>query len=56
LHDKKLETLKDFRILILPTLFVIDQSGNINSIFVDFDENVQKAVLTETEKLLKPSK
>ena len=56
LHDKKLKTLKDFRILILPTLFIIDKSGNINSIFVDFDDNVQEAVSKETDQLLKPSK
>jgi peroxiredoxin len=56
LHDEKLKTLKDFRILILPTLFVIDQGGNINNIFVDFDDNVKEAVFAETDKLLKPAK
>ncbi len=52
LHDKKLKTIKDFRILIIPTLFVIDQSGNIKSIYIDFDNNVEKAVSQEVQKLL----
>ena len=56
LHDKKLKTLKDFRILIIPTLFVIDKEGNIKSIYVDFDKNVKKAVSKEVQKLLAPPK
>ncbi|MEE8637544.1 MAG: peroxiredoxin family protein [Candidatus Margulisiibacteriota bacterium] len=54
LHDKKLKTLKDFRILIIPTLFVIDKEGIIKSIYVDFDQNVKKAVSKEVQKLLVP--
>jgi peroxiredoxin len=56
LHDKKLTTLKDYRILIIPTLFVIDLEGNITSIYVDFDENVEEAVSKDIEKLLAPPK
>lgn len=55
-HDKKLRTLKDFRILIIPTLFVIDQAGKINNIYVDFDKNVAKAVSQDVAKLLNPKK
>jgi len=54
LHDKKLKTLKDFRILIIPTLFVIDRDGNLANIYVDFDENVEKAVSQEIKQLLVP--
>ena len=54
LHDQKLTTLKDFRILIIPTLFVIDQDGIIKSIYVDFDKNVEKAVSQEIKQLLVP--
>jgi peroxiredoxin len=54
LHDKKLKTLKDFRILIIPTLFVIDKEGNVRSIYVDFDQNVKEAVSQEIKKLLVP--
>ncbi len=54
LHDKKLTTLKDFRILIIPTLFIIDKDGNLANIYVDFDENVEKAVSLEVKKLLVP--
>ena len=56
IHDKKLKTLKDFRILIIPTLFVIDKEGNIKSIYVDFDKNVKEAVSKEVKKLLEPPK
>jgi peroxiredoxin len=53
LHDSRLKTLKKYRILIIPTLFVIDQKGNVNSIYVDFDKNVEKAVAQDIAKLLK---
>lgn len=56
LHDKKLRTLKDFRILIIPTLFVIDKEGLVKSIYVDFDKNVKKAVSKEVQRLLAPPK
>lgn len=56
LHDKKLRSLKDYRILILPTLFVIDRSGNISNIYVDFDENVKEALSKEIKNLLTPKK
>lgn len=54
LHDRKLTTLKDYRILIIPTLFVIDKTGKVKSIYVDFDKNVEKAVSAEIKKLLVP--
>lgn len=53
-HDKKLKTLKDYRILIIPTLFVIDRRGIIQSIYVDFDKNVKEALTQEIKKLLVP--
>ena len=53
LHDKKLKTLRDFRILILPTLYVIDQQGNIKNVYVDFDKNVAAAVTQDIKNLLK---
>lgn len=56
LHDQKLKTLKDYRILILPTLYVIDKQGKIKSIYVDFDQNVEKAVSQEIKQLLAPPK
>jgi peroxiredoxin len=56
LHDKKLKTLKDYRILIIPTLFLIDINGNIKNIYVDFDKNVKEAVAKEIQKLLAPPK
>jgi len=53
-HDKKLTTLKDYKILIIPTLFVIDSSGKIQSIYVDFDKNVKEALSQEINKLFVP--
>ena len=52
--DRRLTTLKDYRILILPTLFLVDRQGNISQIFVDFDGNVAKAVSRRVEELLVP--
>ena len=44
LYDKKLKTLKDFQIMIIPTLLVLDNTGIIKNTYVDFDDNVAKAV------------
>ncbi|MDD5382051.1 MAG: TlpA disulfide reductase family protein [Candidatus Margulisbacteria bacterium] len=52
LHDKKLKALKDYRILIIPTLFIFDQAGNLKNIYVDFDGNTKKAVSADIKKLL----
>lgn len=54
LHDKKLKTIKDFRVLVIPTLFVLDYAGNIKNIYVDFDKNVEEAIAKEIKKLLVP--
>jgi peroxiredoxin len=54
LSDKKLKTLKDYQVLILPTLIVIDRQGKITNIYVDFDDNVKEAVSGEVRKLLEP--
>ncbi|MBI5400301.1 TlpA family protein disulfide reductase [Candidatus Saganbacteria bacterium] len=54
LHDKKLTTLKDFQVMIIPALFVIDETGKVLSLHVDFDDNVVKAVNSEIKKLLAP--
>ncbi|MBU0574505.1 MAG: TlpA family protein disulfide reductase [Candidatus Margulisbacteria bacterium] len=44
LTDKKLISMNDFRLLIIPTTFVIDKNGKIKNIYVEFDDNVQKAI------------
>jgi peroxiredoxin len=44
LYDKKLATIDNFQILIIPTTFCINRDGVIEKIFVDYDDNVQKAV------------
>jgi peroxiredoxin len=45
LFDKKLSTLDRFQILIIPTTFCINREGVIEKIFVDYDENVKKALV-----------
>ena len=50
--DKKLVSLKDYRILILPTLFIIDRNGNLKNTYVDFDDNIKQAVEQEITTLL----
>jgi len=45
LIDKKLSSLDKFQILILPTTFCINRHGIIEKIFVDYDDNVKKALI-----------
>jgi peroxiredoxin len=54
LHDYKLKTLKTYRILILPTAFLIDLEGKIKYIHVDFDKNIKEALKKEIKNLLTP--
>ena len=44
LLDKKLTALDRFQILILPTTFCVNRQGTIEKVFVDYDENVKKAI------------
>ena len=44
LLDKKLSSIDTFQILILPTTFCISREGMIEKIFVDYDDNVKKAI------------
>jgi peroxiredoxin len=53
-HDRKLTTLKEYRILIIPTLFVLDAEGKISNTYVDFDSNVAETVRNEVKGLLAP--
>jgi len=53
LYDKKMTTLKAYKITVIPTLYLIDQTGEVTKIFVDYDESVEKAVEAELKKLLK---
>lgn len=55
LYDRKLSTLKDYRIIIIPTLFIIDKEGKIANIYVDFDENVKAAIERDLHQLLAPA-
>lgn len=55
LYDRKLTTLKDYRIIIIPTLFIIDKEGKIANIYVDFDENVKAAIERDVHQLLSPN-
>ncbi|MFH1541630.1 MAG: TlpA disulfide reductase family protein [bacterium] len=51
-HNQKLESIKEYKILILPTLVVIDKEGKIIKTYVDFDENVEKSLSKDLDKLL----
>lgn len=44
LIDKKLKSLDNYAILIIPTTFVIDREGKLANIYVDFDENVERSI------------
>lgn len=44
LFDKKRSCLDKFQILTIPTTFCLNREGRIEKIFVDYDENVEKAI------------
>ncbi|HVN67934.1 MAG TPA: TlpA disulfide reductase family protein [Candidatus Sulfotelmatobacter sp.] len=44
LNDRKLSSIDAFQVLIIPTTFCIGRDGVIEQIFVDYDDNVKKAV------------
>jgi len=56
LHDKKLKSIKKFRVLIIPTMVLIDKQGKINNLYIDFDKNIETVVEKEVKKLLAPAK
>jgi len=53
IRDKKLKTLNDYRILIIPTTFLIDRDGKLQNIFVDFDKNIAENLEKDLKILLK---
>ena len=44
LLDKKLASLDAFQVLIIPTTFCVNRQGEIEKVFVDYDDNVQQAL------------
>ena len=42
--DKKLSAINKFQLLVIPTTFCVNSSGVIEKIFVDYDDNVRKAL------------
>lgn len=44
LQDKKLLSIDTYQILIIPTTFCINRNGVIEKVFVDYDDNVKKAL------------
>ncbi len=47
IHDKKLKSIKEFKILIIPTMVLIDKNGETVNTYVDFDNNVKEALEKE---------
>jgi peroxiredoxin len=46
LLDKSLSSLDKFQVLIIPTTFCINRSGVIEKVFIDYDENVAKSIIS----------
>ena len=44
LQDKKLTSIDPYQIVIIPTTFCLNRDGTIAKIFVDYDDNVKKAL------------
>ena len=44
LQDKKLSAIDPYQIVIIPTTFCINTDGVIEKVFVDYDDNIKKAL------------
>ncbi|OGC11623.1 hypothetical protein A3K48_03870 [candidate division WOR-1 bacterium RIFOXYA12_FULL_52_29] len=44
LIDKKLSLINKLKLLVIPTTFCVNSSGVIEKVFVDYDDNVKKAI------------
>jgi peroxiredoxin len=44
LQDKKLVAIDTYQIVAIPTTFCLERDGTIEKVFVDYDENVLKAL------------
>ena len=44
LLDPKLKTIKAYRVLVLPTIFLIDKRGVVQKKIIGFDQNVAKKI------------
>ncbi|MBU0687459.1 MAG: redoxin domain-containing protein [Candidatus Margulisbacteria bacterium] len=53
LPNKKLKYLADYRVLIIPTVFLINPDGTLQNIYVDYDKNVEKALSEDLKKIFK---
>jgi peroxiredoxin len=56
LIDKKHKYLDEFHILIIPTAFLIDSTGVLRNIYVDFDETIKESITADVNGLLAPKK
>ena len=56
LIDKKRSYLDAFHILIIPTAFLIDNTGILRNIYVDFDETIKESITADVNTLLSPKK
>lgn len=56
LIDKKHTYLDEFHILIIPTAFLIDSTGVLRNIYVDFDETIKESITADVNALLTPKK
>lgn len=44
LQDKKLSSIDTYQIVIIPTTFCLNADGVIEKVFVDYDDNITKAL------------
>lgn len=56
LIDKKNRYLNEFHILIIPTTFLIDKTGTIKGVYVDFDNQIKSSMIADAEDLTKEEK
>ena len=56
LIDKRMKSLTSFQILIIPTAFLIDSTGVLRNIYVDFDDATKGSIAADVKDLLSPKK
>lgn len=56
LSDKKLKTLNDFHVLIIPMTFLLDEDKILKNIYIDFDEAIEKSISNDVADLITPKK
>lgn len=54
LSDRKNKSVNEFRILIIPSTFLIDKDKILKNIYIDYDDSIEKSIINDVNELLNP--